>query len=113
MKIFVAVRWGHAESPDGPDGEDTHFLIRASDHIEAGQLADHALEPLATTSMKSRRPVKRFCQRVIEIGTWVNSKNVPLVIMGPCIPQHLFNVHDPDSPTWERDNEKDGWQKCA
>jgi hypothetical protein len=111
MKLFVAVRWGHAESPDGPDGEDTHFLIRASDHIEAGKLADHALELLPTTSTKPRRPVSRFSQRLIEIGTWFDTKNVPLVVMGPCIPDgYLYNVHDPDCPTWDRENEEDGWQ---
>ena len=109
MKLFIAVRWGHAESPDGPDGEDTQYLIRANDYIEAGTLADHALELLPTTSTKSRRPVRGFCDRIIEIGNCASIKSVPQVLMGPWI-AYGYNVHHVYYPTWERDNKGDEWQ---
>jgi hypothetical protein len=110
LKLFIAVRWGNADSPDGPDGEDTHYLLRANDNIEAGKLADHALQLLPTTSSKSRRAVKGFCERIIEIGDCGSTKSVPQVMMGPWI-AHGYDVNRVYYPTWQRDHEKDEWQR--
>src|SRR5947209_4127129 len=105
MKLYISVRWGNAESPDGPDGEDTHFLIRAHDFMEAAQLADTVLRSLPTTSSKSRRPVQPFCHRIIEIGSDNSIGSVPQVLMGPWV-AYGYNVHHVSYPTWVRDEQK-------
>jgi hypothetical protein len=112
MKLYVAVRWGNPESPDGPDGEDTHFLIRAHDFLEAAQLADEALRSLATSSAASRHPVQDFCHRIIEIGSDGSSffKVKAQVLMGPWV-GFGCEVHHVGYATWERGPEKNEWEK--
>ena len=109
MKLFIIVRWGNAESPDGPDGEDTHFLVRAQDFIEAAGLADDSLRALPTVSSKSKRPVQPFCHRIIEIGSDASEMSVSQVLMGPWVA--YGNVHHAHYTTWERLEEKDKWQQ--
>jgi hypothetical protein len=109
MKLFIAVRWGNAESPDGPDGEDTHFLIRAQDFSEGAKLADDVLRSLPTASTRSKRQVQPFCHSIIEIGSDASEKSVPQVLLGPWFAHG--NVHHVYYATWTRGEEKDLWQE--
>ena len=40
MDLFIVVRWGSDLTPDGADGPDTHYLVRANDFREAVSLAE-------------------------------------------------------------------------
>lgn len=110
MRLFVTVRWGNPESPDGPDGEDTHFLVRSQDFIEAARLSDDVLRTLPRTSANSKRPVQPFCHRVIEIGSDASVKSVSQVLMGPWV-AYGYEIHHVYYTTWERLEEKDNWQE--
>jgi hypothetical protein len=85
MKLYWCVRWGHAESPDGADGEDTHYLVRANDHEEAAMLVDSALKLLPTQIEGNERSVRASCSRVFELGFDTSLNTEPAVILGPTI----------------------------
>ena len=108
MKLYLAIRWGHAESEDGPDGEDTQLIIRASSFESASKLADEAVRQLPVSSPLSSRPVQPFCHRMIELGADGSTDRVERVLLGPWIGRALFdnNLY----PSWVRDSVSEGWQ---
>ena len=113
MKLYIAVRWGNHESPDGPDGEDTHFLIRARDNLEAALLADGVLRSMPITSSSSKRRVQPFCHKIIEVGS--DSSTFPnvqsQVIMGPWI-AYGYEVHHVGYSAWSRKHDDENvWDK--
>jgi hypothetical protein len=113
VKLYIAVRWGNHNSSDGPDGEDTHFLIRAHDYIEAIGLADAVLGTMPTACTEGERLVEPFCHRIIEIGSDVSSfPNVQAgVLMGPWI-AYGYEVHHIGYQTWSRDAfDKNVWEE--
>lgn len=83
--LYLARRWGHAESPDGPDGDDTFLLVRATGVAEAAQIAEEALANLPTTSPKSNRPVEPCCHRITELGTDAASDGNACVVILPFV----------------------------
>jgi hypothetical protein len=85
MKLYITIRFGHAESPDGPDGDNTVFVVRARDYAEAATLTDSALLELPVSSPRSRRPVQPLCSRVLELGEDRGSGTSPGIIGGPWI----------------------------
>jgi len=85
FNLFLCVRWGHAESPDGADGEDTSFVVRASSHEEAAQRADVILGRLPTQIPGNLRGVEQHCHRVVEIGIDTSNSMQSAVIAGPVI----------------------------
>lgn len=105
MKLYIAVRWGNHESPDGPDGEDTHFLIRARDRDEAARLADAVLGSMPTVSTEGHRSVQPFCHKIIEIGS--DSSTFPgvepQVLIGPWV-AFGYGVHHVGYAIWSRDH---------
>jgi len=105
MKLYIAVRWGNHNSPDGPDGEDTHFLIRAWDHLEAIRLADGVLASMPTACTEGHRSVQPFCHRIIEIGSDGSSsaETEAEVLMGPWVAYGMA-VHHVGYVTWGRDD---------
>jgi hypothetical protein len=107
VKLYLAIRWGHAESPDGPDGEDTQLLIRASSLADASKIADGALAQLPVSSSLSRRPVEPFCHRIIELGKDSSTDGVSRVLTGPWIGRSFFDT----SPyqMWVREYALDDW----
>lgn len=106
MKVYLTIRFGHAESPDGPDGEDTVFLVRAADFSDAARLTDAMLLDLPTTSPQSKRPVEAACHRVIELGEDSGSAYESEIIGGPWIGgDHRFDCRT--YPMWVRD-----WNTC-
>ena len=108
MKLYFVIRWGHAESPDGPDGEDTQILVRAVSLDDAGKLADDALSQLPVSSPLSTRPVQPFCHRIIELGTDASTDSTARVLVGPWIGRAFFDTLLYQS--WVRDNLSEGWQ---
>lgn len=108
MKLYLAIRWGHAESPDGPDGEDTQLLIRASSLAETEQIADHALGQLPMSSALSSRSVQPFCHCIIELGVDASADTDARVLVGPWIGRAFFEK----TPyrTWIRDSLSEQWQ---
>jgi hypothetical protein len=113
MKLYIAIRWGSHLSPDGPDGEDTHFLIRAHDSVEAARLADAVLASMPTACTEGNRSVRPFCHRIVEIGSDGSGfTNVQAeVLMGPWI-AYGCAVHHVGYQTWSRDDfDKNIWEK--
>jgi hypothetical protein len=108
VKIYLAIRWGHAESPDGPDGEDTQLLIRATSLADASRLADDALSQLPVSSTLSTRPVQPFCHRIIELGADASVDTDARILLGPWIGRAFFDT----APyrTWVRDTLSEEWQ---
>jgi hypothetical protein len=85
LQLFLCVRWGHAESPEGADGEDTHFVVRAHDHVEAAELADVILNWLPTQVEGNPRGVEARCHRVLELGIDTTGSLASAVVIGPAI----------------------------
>lgn len=85
LSLFLCIRWGHAESPEGADGEETSFLVRAHDHAEAAALADEILRWMPTHIEGNPRVVEARCHRVLLLGVDISWPSPPGVIMGPAI----------------------------
>ena len=104
MKLYIAIRWGSHESPDGPDGEDTHFLVRAHDHVEAARLADEVLRSMPTACVEGTRSVQPSCHRIVEIGSDASTFPgvEPQVLIGPWI-AFGYAVHHVGYATWSRE----------
>jgi hypothetical protein len=113
MNLYITVRWGNHNSPDGPDGEDTHFLIRARDYIEAVRLADRILETLPTACTQGNRSVQPFCHRIIEIGSDAScfAGVQAEILMGPWV-AYGHSVHHVGYTVWHRDDfDRNVWEK--
>ncbi len=107
MKLYFTVRFGHPESPDGPDGEDTNFLVRASSFLEAATITDKFLANAPTTSPSSKRPVDSRCHRVIELGTDGSSESQAAIVHGPWI--RFCSMSVKGCPAWHRDGIYTEW----
>jgi len=97
MKIYFVVRWGHDESPDGPNGEDTHFIVKASDHDEAAAIVDFYLEHSLHHSQ-----VEPICNVIVELGSDVGTRTDPLIIHGPWY-SYAYLQTGRDYPSWIRE----------
>lgn len=78
MNIYFATRWGHDESPDGPNGEDTNFIVRARDRDEAAAVVDQFL----MHSLHHERVDSR-CNTLHELGHYIGPSTEPSIIHGP------------------------------
>lgn len=105
MKLFITTRWGNPYEPDGPDGKDTNFLVRASDFDEAARLAESDLKhyPLF---VGANRPVQGFINCIQQIGEDPASES-PAVLYGPWI-EHIV-VRDSNYDVWHRDKPDKEW----
>lgn len=102
LKIYVCIRWGHAESPEGADGEDTHLLVRAASHDQAAELADALLRQLPTHVDGNRRGVEPHCHRVLELGIDNSNATDPAVVIGPAI-GYALRPESSSYPSWCRE----------
>lgn len=100
-KLFLCVRWGHAESPEGADGEDTHFVVRADSHEEAAELADAILGSMPTHVDGNPRVVESHCHHVLEIGTDHTGHKTSAVLLGPAI-GYALRTEQQAYPSWYR-----------
>lgn len=78
MKLFLAIRHGNDESPDGPNGEDTLFLVRAVDRDGAAFVVDTYL----VTNMTHKK-VEPLCHRMVELGEDLSANRSPEILYGP------------------------------
>lgn len=100
-RLYLCVRWGHAESEWGANGEDTHLLVRAATHEAAAAIADEALRGMPTHLPGADRGVQPYCQLVIELGFDTSAESGP----GLVLPRWFAFVHGPLTatyPSWTR-----------
>jgi len=93
MNTYVVARWGNPD--EGPNGEDTNFLVVASSPAEAGRLAD---ECLSDHPWLNGDDVQSFCQLVVELG--ISASSTPAVIHGPWVANTILRACELAS--WER-----------
>jgi hypothetical protein len=103
LNLYLAIRFGNADSPDGPDGEDTHFLVRAPTVQEAARITDEHLRDMPTSSPDSERPVQPFCHRMVELGADASATAEPHIITGPLLARIKLSA---GYRVWMRE---DGW----
>ena len=105
MNLYLVTRWGNDHDPDGPDGEDTNFLVRASTVTEASEIVDSVLEKLP------HKNVDDFCHRVTRIGESISESLKAPIILGPFVAPAI--MHDDEGidniERWARDEKSEGW----
>lgn len=100
MKLFLAARWGNDSSEDGANGEDTVFLVRASDRDEAVAIVEWFLE----YSLTHRRVEPRL-HKITELGEDVSNHTEASIIWGPVF---QFATYDMSGyPSWMREAHSD------
>lgn len=102
--LYLVTRWGNEESIEGPDGEDTTFLVKTSSVKNAAELVDRILEKMPHTRVAS------FCHRVTKIGVSISSSEVP-VVLGPFIGSSVMEDDKGigNSERWARDEKEEDW----
>lgn len=107
LMLYLCIRWGHAESPEGADGEDTSFIVRATSPEQAGDLADERLKLLPTRLSDAQRGVDDRCHELIQIGLDHSTGTSPAVLAGPYVGYLRGAVGSMDElgnyPRWHRD----------
>ncbi|TLD69024.1 hypothetical protein FEM03_19335 [Phragmitibacter flavus] len=96
MKLFLAIRWGH--DAEGPDGSDTHFIVRADDRDQAVALVDFHLQNNLT-----HQCVEPLCHRITEFGvdTSSPSRTEASILWGPSFEATHFDLRG--YTTWMRE----------
>ena len=93
MKLYMVARFGNDDSPDGPDGDDTVFLVRAPDEQFAADIVDELLKYLP------HEKVAGYAQHIQLVGTDLSLNDGPGILMGPVYkPCYLPGYH----PCWFR-----------
>jgi hypothetical protein len=100
LKLFEVVRWGSDASPDGPNGEDTIFLVIANTHLEAAELIDMFELP----NLPHER-VKPYANWVSELGVYTGPATEVKRLRGP---YYAFAYHF-GSRAWRREKLKEPW----
>jgi hypothetical protein len=95
MKVFLAIRYGHDESPDGPNGEDTLFVVRAGDRDGAAAIVDEYL-----ASALSHERVEPVCHRLVELGDDSSANLSAQILYGPW---YALGLTPPGYKTWARE----------
>lgn len=107
MKLYFTTRWGSPTDPDGPDGADTNYLIRASTPEEAAQVADVALHTFPVRSTPAGRPVQTFCHHITELGEDSSTDSSPSIVHGPWVSRAIIDAAGCRS--WQRDSQDGAW----
>jgi hypothetical protein len=105
MKLFMATRWGNPYEADGPNGEDTNCLVRASCLEDVARLAEELLM-CWPQSVGENRPVESHIHCIRLIGEDTTSE-LPSVIHGPWIAVSV--VRDSNFNMWIRDETDGEW----
>ena len=106
LKLYQVVRWGNDD--EGPDGDDTIFIVRAYSHIRAAELVDAHLMHMP------HEKVWACASQVCEIGVshdlpqdFPNREDVVLA------PFSRFGSRPAPFPAWSRDEEDGPWFAIA
>ena len=76
MRLFRVARYGNEQ--EGPDGDDTNFLVHAGNVAEAAELVDDRLKLLP-----HGKNIEAFCNLVIKLGSSMCISRERHIIMGP------------------------------
>jgi hypothetical protein len=102
LKLFLIGRYGNNESPDGPDGTDTMFVVAAQSVAEAGALADAVLRDMPHDR------VAAFSNVSYEIGVAGDGIDCSGVLLGPFL--HMA-IRPQSSLALYREVERRGWRE--
>lgn len=111
MKLYLVTRYGTATDPDGPDGPDTNFLIRADGLEEAAHIADTSLQNIPVHWTPAGRPVQDFCHQICELGDDARCDPQAAIVHGPWILHAI--IQSPGYQTWCRDSPAVAWELFA
>jgi len=103
MNLYWVVRWGSEDSPDGLNGFDTNFVVRANGHEEAASLVDELLQ-----AMPHER-VPPWCHSVRELGTDKSPDPAAKVVIGTCGPAYEYAYNRATYREWSREHQEDEW----
>jgi len=95
MKLYFVSRWGSPK--EGPNGEDTNFLIYADDINEAGNLADNYLQYCPWLNCGD---VNNFVSYISELGE-SDDVDKATVLHGPWIANAILRANL-NKKSWER-----------
>ena len=102
MNLYLITRWGNNEEPDGPDGTDTMFLVRAPDYLSAVSVVEPVLQQMPHDRVL---PYANVC---VHLGTEEGTSSESRILLGPIIQTYLSGEypirwlhHDPDDPDCE------------
>ena len=84
MNLYLVIRYGSDLTPDGPNGPDTIYLVRAESHLDAEALVIPFLELLP------HKLAAAVVSQIQEIGTCLSSDSEPGILFGPFY-QHAYN----------------------
>lgn len=111
MFLYSVLRWGNQSSDDGPDGDDTEFLVKAVSVEEASDIVDDAIKEKNLMGFR----VQNFCHSIVEIGVSHSTERTAKIVFGPVISSMSVFSDDgiPNDKKWVRDNLDEGWVKYA
>ena len=98
---------GSPNDPDGPDGADTNYLIRATTPEQAAHVADVALYTFPLQSTPVGRPVQTFCHYITELGDDSSTEANASIVHGPWV--HDAIIHADGCGAWQRDSHDGAW----
>jgi len=107
MKLFLVVRWGSPTDPEGPDGEDTNYLIRAATPEAAAVVADVALYTFPLRSRPVGRPVQGWCHYIVELGEDESTEPIASIVHGPWVRHAIIQADG--CRAWHREAADDPW----
>jgi len=101
MFLYRVARYGNEE--EGPDGNDTNFIVYAKYFKEAVSLVDNYLKLLPCGNR-----VDPFCNVVIEISIIDYEDKESRIIMGPC---YEPCIHYLRRRSWYRGSIEEEWEE--
>jgi hypothetical protein len=105
MPVYIVSRWGNPDTVEGPDGEDTNFLVRAASVSRAARLVDAELSGMAS-HLRDNRAVETFSHFAVEVAA-DHSNATESIIHGPWFAHAL--IREPEHKTWRREKETGDW----
>jgi hypothetical protein len=101
MKIYEVICYGCDHDPDGPDGKDTIFLVRAKNFKEAVDFIELNYLPSVPHEF-----VNDFVNEVHEIGEDLSDINETEKLRGP----YFENAFNRGWKSWNRIDKEDPWE---
>lgn len=99
MNLYEVIRWGNDDSDDGPNGEDTCFLVRAATVAAAAELADGRLRRMP------QQRVRPFAQAVYYVGVDAGTEQTERILRGP----YIQSAYCHGWRKWYREEAEEQW----
>ncbi len=101
MKLYSVIRFGNDD--EGPDGEDTEFLVLADSVQSAAGLVDNQLKNMP------HEKVDNICHAIAIIGESFSERTEGVILSGPnLIRVSLLGIGIPEENIWRRDEDEPG-----